>query len=191
MAAPTFSSNTPSQDPPSGGKCDSARPVVKPRRWGAYNIHHPRVVSSEPCYMKPVQGKAYDGIPAGVIDIVWHSSLQGRDSRGWEPSSQMEGGWNPTFAILVSSSAACMTRRTMLICKQLKTKEQATLLPHATKYFIVCPSQALCTTPHSVHCSLPRVWVVSSPLSSSVSPPTQVLTQGLFGLASEWRTSRI
>lgn len=48
-----------------------------------------------------IQGKAYDGIPAGVIQTVWHSSLQGKDSRGWEPSAQMEGGWNPTFAILV------------------------------------------------------------------------------------------
>lgn len=49
-----------------------------------------------------VQGKAYDGIPAGVLDKVWHCSLQGKDSRGWEPSAQMEGGWSPTFAILVS-----------------------------------------------------------------------------------------
>lgn len=56
-------------------------------------------------FVKPnlVQGKAYDGIPAGVIEKVWHCSLQGKDSRGWEPSSQMEGGWSPTFAILVSS----------------------------------------------------------------------------------------
>ena len=49
------------------------------------------------------QGKVYDGIPAGVIDVVWHSSLQGKNNRGWEPSAQMEGGWNPTFAILVST----------------------------------------------------------------------------------------
>ncbi|PSS37311.1 hypothetical protein PHLCEN_2v788 [Hermanssonia centrifuga] len=67
-------------------------------------------------------GKAFDGIPAGVVDIVWHASLQGKDARGWEPSAQMEGGWNPTFAIL------------------LKSKEQATLLPHATKYFIPATS---------------------------------------------------
>lgn len=67
-------------------------------------------------------GKAFDGIPAGVIETVWHSSLQGKDSRGWEPSAQMEGGWNPTFAIL------------------LKTQEQATLLPQATEYFIPATS---------------------------------------------------
>ena len=48
-----------------------------------------------------LQGKAHDGIPAGVIETVWHSSLQGKDSRGWEPRVQMEGGWNPTFGILV------------------------------------------------------------------------------------------
>lgn len=47
------------------------------------------------------QGKASDGIPAGIIDIVWHSSLQGKDASGWEPSEQMEGGWNATFSILV------------------------------------------------------------------------------------------
>ncbi|THH02452.1 hypothetical protein EW026_g449 [Hermanssonia centrifuga] len=68
------------------------------------------------------EGKAFDGIPAGVVDIVWHASLQGKDARRWEPSAQMEGGWNPTFAIL------------------LKSKEQATLLPHATKYFIRMPA---------------------------------------------------
>ena len=49
-----------------------------------------------------LQGKTYDGIPAGVIETVWHSSLQGKDARGWEPSEQLEGGWNPTFAIFVS-----------------------------------------------------------------------------------------
>lgn len=48
------------------------------------------------------QGKAHDGIPAGMIDVVWHASLQGKDAKGWEPSAQMEGGWNATFAILVS-----------------------------------------------------------------------------------------
>lgn len=52
-------------------------------------------------FLNLIQGKAHDGIPAGVIDIVWHSSLQGKDSRGWEPSEQMEGGWNATFSILV------------------------------------------------------------------------------------------
>ncbi|GJE84420.1 cystathionine gamma-synthase [Phanerochaete sordida] len=67
-------------------------------------------------------GKAYDGIPAGMIDIVWHSSLQGKDSRGWEPSAQLEGGWNPTFAIL------------------MKHKEHATHLPHSTKCFIPATS---------------------------------------------------
>ena len=48
------------------------------------------------------QGKAHDGIPAGVVDTVWHSCLQGKDSRGFDPKAQLEGGWNATFAILVS-----------------------------------------------------------------------------------------
>jgi len=47
-------------------------------------------------------GQSYDGVLGGVISKVWHSSLQVRDSRGFEPSKQMEGGWNATFAILVS-----------------------------------------------------------------------------------------
>ncbi|KAJ3534940.1 hypothetical protein NM688_g7052 [Phlebia brevispora] len=67
-------------------------------------------------------GRAYDGIPAGIVDTVWHSSLQGKNAKGWEPSAQMEGGWNPTFAILLTK------------------KEYATLLPHATKYFIPATS---------------------------------------------------
>lgn len=51
----------------------------------------------------PNQGKAHDGIPAGVVETVWHSSLQGKNASGWEPKEQLEGGWNPTFAFLVSA----------------------------------------------------------------------------------------
>lgn len=47
------------------------------------------------------QGKSHDGIPAGVIEKVWHSSLQGIDARGFDPKTQLEGGWNPTFSIFV------------------------------------------------------------------------------------------
>lgn len=49
------------------------------------------------------KGQYLDGIPGGTITKVYHSSLQGKDARGFEPSSQMEGGWNATFAILVSA----------------------------------------------------------------------------------------
>ena len=49
-----------------------------------------------------LQGKAHDGIPAGVIEKVWHSSLQGVDARGFDPKTQLEGGWNATFSIFVS-----------------------------------------------------------------------------------------
>ncbi|KAI0347397.1 cystathionine gamma-synthase [Trametopsis cervina] len=68
------------------------------------------------------EGKAHDGIPADTIETVWHSSLQGKDAAGWEPKDQLEGGWNPTFAIF------------------MKTKEQGTLLPHKTQYFFPATS---------------------------------------------------
>jgi cystathionine gamma-synthase len=48
-------------------------------------------------------GQTFDGVPGGLIEKVWHSSLQKRDARGFDPGTQMEGGWNATFAILVSS----------------------------------------------------------------------------------------
>ncbi|KAI0650648.1 cystathionine gamma-synthase [Trametes meyenii] len=67
-------------------------------------------------------GKAADGIPAGVIDKVWHSSLQGVDARGFDPRSQLEGGWNPTFAILLTN------------------EKYAALLPHSLKLFIPATS---------------------------------------------------
>ena len=48
------------------------------------------------------QGQATEGIPAGVIESVSHSSLQEKDANGWEPSQQMEGGFNATFSLLAS-----------------------------------------------------------------------------------------
>jgi len=67
-------------------------------------------------------GKPFDGIPGGIITKVWHSSLQKKDARGFEPSEQMEGGWNATFAILLSK------------------RDYATLLPHSLKYFVPATS---------------------------------------------------
>lgn len=46
-------------------------------------------------------GEIYDGIPGGTIYKVWHSALQGPDEHGFDPKTQMQGGWNATFAILV------------------------------------------------------------------------------------------
>jgi len=66
--------------------------------------------------------KEVDGIPAGVIDKVWHSSLQGKDKRGFDPAKQMEGGWNATFSM------------------QMADAKQATLLPHSLKYFVPATS---------------------------------------------------
>ena len=46
-------------------------------------------------------GKTYDGISGGTVSKVWHSALQGPDERGFDPKTQMQGGWNATFAFLV------------------------------------------------------------------------------------------
>lgn len=45
--------------------------------------------------------RSFDGIPGGIVEKVWHSSFQGKDSRGFDPATQMQGGWNATFALLV------------------------------------------------------------------------------------------
>ncbi|PPQ92393.1 hypothetical protein CVT25_008743 [Psilocybe cyanescens] len=67
-------------------------------------------------------GETYDGIPGGVISQVWHSSLQGKDERGFDPAAQMQGGWNATFAILFTKP------------------DYALKFPHATKYFVPATS---------------------------------------------------
>jgi len=67
-------------------------------------------------------GQNFDGVPGGVLTKVWHSSLQGRDSRGFEPSKQLEGGWNATFSVLFSKL------------------EYATPFPHLLKYFVPATS---------------------------------------------------
>ena len=48
--------------------------------------------------------RSHDGVPAGLIDVVYHSSLQKPDAQGFTPDKQMEGGYNATFAIMVSHS---------------------------------------------------------------------------------------
>ena len=47
-------------------------------------------------------GNSHDGIPAGVIAVVYHSSLQKPDAQGFTPEKQMDGGYNATFGIIVS-----------------------------------------------------------------------------------------
>lgn len=71
---------------------------------------------------KAAGGKGHDGIPAGLIEVVWHSSLQGKDAKGWEPSQQMEGGWSATFSIAMYN------------------QQHSTQLPHLLKYFIPATS---------------------------------------------------
>ncbi|KAF4602184.1 hypothetical protein EYR40_005388 [Pleurotus pulmonarius] len=66
--------------------------------------------------------QSFDGIPGGIIEKVWHSSFQGKDARGFDPATQMEGGWNATFALLVTKP------------------EYASFLPHELKYFVPATS---------------------------------------------------
>ncbi|KAF8447887.1 Cys/Met metabolism PLP-dependent enzyme-domain-containing protein [Boletus edulis BED1] len=68
------------------------------------------------------QDQEFDGIPGGVVTKVWHSSLQGTDKRGFDPASQMEGGYNATFSILLARVA------------------QAAALPHSLEYFVPATS---------------------------------------------------
>ena len=51
-------------------------------------------------------GNAHDGIPAGLIEIVYHSSFQKPDAQGFTPEHQMEGGYNATFSVIVSRAQA-------------------------------------------------------------------------------------
>jgi len=50
----------------------------------------------------PEGQKSEDGVPGGLITKVWHSSLQTKESGGFDASKQMEGGFNATFSIQVS-----------------------------------------------------------------------------------------
>ncbi|KAK7031082.1 hypothetical protein VNI00_013686 [Paramarasmius palmivorus] len=47
-------------------------------------------------------GQDYDGVPAGLLTKVLHSSVQGVDKRGFDPKSQLKNGWNATFSIHLS-----------------------------------------------------------------------------------------
>ncbi|KAH6915005.1 cystathionine gamma-synthase [Coprinopsis sp. MPI-PUGE-AT-0042] len=67
-------------------------------------------------------GQTYDGVPGGTVAKVWHSSIQGRDARGFEPSRQMEGGYNATFSILLQDGS------------------KADAFQHLLKYFIAATS---------------------------------------------------
>ncbi|KAJ7234677.1 Cys/Met metabolism PLP-dependent enzyme-domain-containing protein [Mycena rebaudengoi] len=67
-------------------------------------------------------GAAFEGVPGGLVINVWHSSLQERDTRGWEPSAQMTGGWPATFSI------------------QLSQPNYAAWFPHALKCFTAATS---------------------------------------------------
>ncbi|CAG7848362.1 Uncharacterized trans-sulfuration enzyme C23A1.14c [Serendipita indica DSM 11827] len=50
---------------------------------------------------KTPKGKSYDGAPGGTISFVWHGSLQ--DKGKFDPAKQHEGGFAPTFSILMEN----------------------------------------------------------------------------------------
>lgn len=83
-----------------------------------------------------------DGVPGGVLKKVLHSSIQVVDPRGFHPSKQMEGGWGPTFSILVNIFIPSFVVNIIQLCiPQLSSPEHAKALPFLTKYFTVhCPS---------------------------------------------------
>ncbi|KAF8192491.1 Cys/Met metabolism PLP-dependent enzyme-domain-containing protein [Pholiota molesta] len=66
---------------------------------------------------KTPAGKTFDGIPGGIVEKVWHSSLQG-----------MQGGWNATSLFLPSYAF------------QLAKPEYALEFPHILNYFVSATS---------------------------------------------------
>ncbi|EIM88570.1 cystathionine gamma-synthase [Stereum hirsutum FP-91666 SS1] len=76
------------------------------------------------------EGKEHDGVPGGMVLQVWHDSLQGRGSKGdgkggrpeFEPKEQMEGGFAPTFGMMLTKP------------------EYAAALPFALEFFIPATS---------------------------------------------------
>jgi len=66
-------------------------------------------------------GKEFDGVPGGLIEKVWHSSIQAQTA-DWDIKAQMEGGWNATFSIV------------------MKDKHHAAMLPHLLHNFVPATS---------------------------------------------------
>lgn len=72
------------------------------------------------------EGKTFDGVPGGMVEKVWHSSLQAKGSTAdvkgarpdFDPKEQMEGGFSPTFGMLVglilTDDSPCLHRLLML-----------------------------------------------------------------------------
>ena len=50
-------------------------------------------------WLESVKRGEVDGIEKGVVEHVWHSSLQA-EKEGWV-GKQMEGGWNACFSFMV------------------------------------------------------------------------------------------
>lgn len=65
-------------------------------------------------------GKDFDGVPGGIIEKVWHSSLQAKTAN-WDVAKQMEGGWNATFSFLVRPSHNILMLEAQFLWKYLHT----------------------------------------------------------------------
>ncbi|KAA1466212.1 cystathionine gamma-synthase [Dentipellis sp. KUC8613] len=68
------------------------------------------------------KGQTWDGVPGGIVEKVYHSSLQGKNARGFSPEQQLEGGHSPTFALTLTE------------------EKYAAALPHELKFFIPATS---------------------------------------------------
>jgi hypothetical protein len=68
------------------------------------------------------EGQEFDGIPGGVIAKVRHSSLQETDANGFNPSVQMEGGFNAYFSILVRKYTRTMHNSVLTRMKAFKRR---------------------------------------------------------------------
>jgi len=52
---------------------------------------------------KVPEGQELDGVKGGIVEKVWHPSLQEKTAE-FDPKEQMEGGWNATFAIQIGKA---------------------------------------------------------------------------------------
>jgi len=104
------------------------------------------------------KGQSYDGVQGGLISRIWHSSLQGKDARGFDPKQQMQGGWNATFAIQVRS-VHLRIYPIHMYPRQLTELDHAARLPHLLQYFFVSAKcEEVSSLATNTFCSPLRAW---------------------------------
>lgn len=127
---------------------------------------------------KTASGQSFEGIPGGLVKSVWHSSLQGTDARGFNPQSQMTGGYNPTFSIAVSCNHLWSGAVHVIFSIARKPRISLEVCTHAGvlhgQYLQNCIDHQ--TTMISSH-SLQRVLVALSHSWSTGEGPTQTQTR--------------